>query len=153
MDQAQKDNLRKKSEARWRKAEKYAKILDAPKTETYENLTVIDKYSKQVRFGSPYYINLVFQEGKWSDEVKNKARIKYESIVEERKQEMNQETYLKKKYSSLNQDQNPKKEDEDRDPIEDLKLMLWVIKKIGSLEKAEKLFQAAKLALNSMEID
>jgi hypothetical protein len=150
MDEAQKDSLSKKAE---RKAEKYAAILDAPKTETYENLTLIDKYSKQIRAKSPYYINLVFDEGRWSNEVRDKARINFESISRERYMKDNQKIIYSQR--NMSQEQNPKEdtEGEDRDPIENLKLMLWVIKKIGSLEKAEKLFQAAKIALKSMEIE
>lgn len=55
-----------------------------------------------------------------------------------------EEEYLREHNKESKVKSDPKIKDED--PLQNLKLMLWVINKIGSLEKAKKIFQAAELA-------
>ncbi len=110
MDDIRRKNHSIKMKARWKKCEKYAEILKRPKEEVWLNLDLINKYSKQLNVAMPYYIDLILREGKW------KEKYNGEVMKEVDQQRYNEEKAEKVSSSNIQ-----------REPMEDLKLMFWVI--------------------------
>jgi hypothetical protein len=162
---------------KWRKAEKYAHILKVPKEEVFNNLDLCVENSKGLLSYRPDTIAKVLKEGKWKepfDEVSYWAKIKEEreKNTENSKLEIDkhneairkkdQEKYDREKAENLgykyeSRDTHIETENVNiktqkingADLFGGLKVTMWWIKEVGSMEKAEKLFQAVKLSIEA----
>jgi hypothetical protein len=130
MDETRKANLSNKMKSRWNEAREYASILYIPEIEIYNYyLDICRKYKDYLLDPNKrdLFIEACFNE------------------IEEKRE------YKEEKNEAVKWKKVVKKEIENKEPVNDLKLMLWVIDKIGSLDKAEKVFRAAKMAMEMME--
>jgi hypothetical protein len=171
MPAERKKNNSIKMTAIWKKCEKFAKILGKPKEEVFLNLDLVNKYSRQLNSRIPHFINMVLKEGQWKtpyDETKYQEELKQRNEKSQSdyvKTMIAQEKYNKEKAEACGYEYKPRETHiekckfepkpnggikEDEDPMKNLKLMLWVINKIGSLEKASKIFEAAKLSIEAI---
>ena len=156
MTPERKSSNSRKMKLRWMKAARYAEILGRPKEEVWNNLALCMRNSKGLRSGRPDVIAMVLKEGKWKETFNEEA---YNRKLQERIDKENAEAKYEKE-KAINIGYKPKTMNVNaqnvevktngkisHDPFEGLKIAMWYINKVGSLEKAEKLFQAAKLAI------
>lgn len=136
MNEARRENNRIKTKERWIKAEEYGKILNMSKHDIFNHyFDICDKYKdylldpnkEQLFFNA--CVREILQKKEFLNSKNEAVGIKRPSIGTAR-------IY---------------KEEVEQQPIDYLKLMLWAINKIGSIEKAEKIFNAAKLAMEAIK--
>lgn len=137
MDEAHKRNNSIKMKERWAKAVYYAKILGLSKNDIYNHyLHICEKYKDYLDSNKED----LFIKGCLSE-------IDHLIKFNQRKNEV---LGIKEEFK-----EEPKlgvfKSREQRDPLDNLKIMLWAINEIGSIEKAKKVFNAAVLAMESIE--
>ncbi len=141
-----KKNQSIKMKAKWKKCEEIGNILKIPKEIIFSNFNIHKGYFPAIRRGNPEIINHVHEilKKKISNNYDKNMPRKEQSQSDYVKRMVKQEKELiESKGSNIIRDQNS--------AIEELKIMFWVINKVGSVEKAKKLFQAAILALESMK--
>lgn len=139
MNEQRKQYQRDKMKAIWEEAELYASILGKTKNEIYNKyMDVCRKYKDYIITNRDHFIQVVKSEISMKERFQKQ---KEESL--DIKAAPTSEIYLN------NQKKFPSKEE--REPLDNLKIMLWAIDQIGNTEKAKKIFNAAILALETME--
>jgi hypothetical protein len=152
MDETRKANLSNKMKSRWNEAREYASILYIPEIEIYNYyLDICRKYKDYLL--DPNKRDLFIEA--CMSEIESKKRyqaLRNKALGIKEIEELGDENIegpereFEKREETRNTNINEKK-----GPMNDLKLMLWVIEKIGSIEKTERVFKAAKKAMEVMD--
>ncbi len=151
------------NKAKWTKAKKYAKYLGLPVTEVLHNIPYLEKnltYS-QIQNLTHYNAQKILVEGDWKGEYKAEDLVKanneqqsdyVKSNIRAEKYERNKAEACgyKPRESKIEINYQDKPLTNPNDPSQDLKVAFWFINKMGGIEKASKIFAAAKLAIEAM---
>ncbi len=170
MTEMQKQFLSEIQKKKRRKAEKYAKHLGLPVNEVMHNLPYLEKtFSyRQIQSLTQSDAHRILMEGNWKEnytwpqmlKANNEQQSDY--VKSSIKQELlNKEKYDKERAANLGipykklvkevKEVGYNYQDKPNDPSQDLKVAFWFINKMGGIEKAKKIFEAAKLAIEAMK--